>query len=203
MAGDAASTKAPDGAQSAPAASPGVPEEHAPTTQEPSMDLAATARDALGAALPWLIYAALGATGIGLPVGASMLAAKGLGMFARWRRVKAAAKLAATSVERLRPEPPAEVGRETPPLTPVTLGWRDSEPVTRNRYVRVEHSDLLGEAYKQAIARFAESNPQSAGFLKLVEGLADQIWHGLRAKQRRHPPQLDTPVIYPQGGCNV
>lgn len=97
----------------------------------------------------------------------------------------------------VRPSEPTAQPAET--SRPLFIGWDDEEqPETRNRYVRVEQSDLWGEAYRRAIARFAESNQTWAGGLKLVEKAAEQIHHGLQVKRRSEQSSIDNPLIVPQ-----
>jgi hypothetical protein len=79
------------------------------------------------------------------------------------------AELEGEASETIDPEPPLE---------------RAVERTQRNRYVQVVESDQLGEAFKEAIARYIEANPRSAGPLRTVESMAEQIHHGQVVKDR-------------------
>jgi len=104
------------------------------------------------------------------------------------------------------PCPPAEpkTASQTQPATeqtpppPLGVGWQDGQTTTRNRYVRVRETNLEGEAYKEAIASWATSNPRTAGLMQAVDELAQNIYHGKQVAARMEP-QPDDPQIVPQG----
>lgn len=98
------------------------------------------------------------------------------------------------------PQPPSPEPAEQPDeKIPFTLGWSEQpRETTRNRFVRVTETDQLGEAYKESIASFAESNPKWAGGLSLVEQLAQQIYKGKKTRSRMNPSAVDNPLIVPE-----
>jgi len=64
------------------------------------------------------------------------------------------------------------------------LAFRPPESTVHNRYVRVKETDVLGEAFKDALAREVETNPHYEAVLRRVENMAGQIAHGKRMSKR-------------------
>lgn len=55
---------------------------------------------------------------------------------------------------------------------------------TDNRYVRVAETDQLGEAFKEAIAAYAQANPQSSHAMQGIEQMAQHIAQGRQTASR-------------------
>lgn len=68
-----------------------------------------------------------------------------------------------------------------------------------NRYIRVPQTDLEAESYKEALAKFAQANPQLAPSLECVEQLAANILHGKQtdARMKTAAGKIE-PIISPQ-----
>jgi len=92
----------------------------------------------------------------------------------------------------------SDAGGEGGSAAALGVGWHEGQAEARNRYVRVRETNLEGEAYKEALASWAESNPKTAGLIQAVEELARNIYHGKQVAARMEA-KPDDPQIVPRG----
>jgi len=156
----------------------------------------------VAAAASWLVPILAGATGGTAPVALLAIGWLVKGWAARRRRKAFAgsAPIAADEAQASSMPSPSEI--VAVPAGSFSLGWQEgAKTTTRNRFVRVDQTDLEGEAYREAIASWAGANPKMAGVLRAIEELAKHIHHGKRVAARMNP-QADNPQIIPQAGVN-
>ena len=72
----------------------------------------------------------------------------------------------------------------------------EAQEHTRTEYVHIPVTNLEAEAWKCAARRVAGSNPQAEPIVQLIQGVAEQIFHGsqVQARDKREPLKVDTNV---------
>lgn len=73
---------------------------------------------------------------------------------------------------------------ETTFVDEVSVPMVSKETITKNRIVPVDVTDLRGEAYAEALAKFAEGNPKQRDLIKHLEKMMEQIYAGKKTRQR-------------------